>query len=253
MLVRRELFGHSVVLDVGRANPQKFLWLQGERFIRERTLLSRVVRHGMTVIDVGANIGYYALMFRSFVGESGQVICLEPDPTNLHELLTNVSENALEGNITVMPVAAGDQDGVASFQPGLNSHVTPDGTSHVSVTKIDSLTMSKVDFIKIDVEGYEGAVLDGAKKTIEQFRPALFLELHPNLLTRHTHRGIVQYLQRYYSRVSGYQIEPGNLWTRFLQAYGLTDQFTEAGDLDQLVNAYENQRMLLPCWILTEP
>jgi FkbM family methyltransferase len=206
----------------------------------------------MTVVDVGANIGYYALMFRSFLGVNGQVICMEPDPTNLRELVATVSQNALDANITVLPIAASDRDGVSAFQPGLNSYISPDGVSKVAVVKVDSLTIKKIDFIKIDVEGYEGAVLDGAKKTIEQFRPTLFLELHPTLLTRHTHRDIVHQLQQHYRKVSVYQIERENVWQRFLQAYELTEQFTEATDLDELLTGYENNRLVQPCWILSE-
>src|SRR5688572_25994764 len=95
-VVRRRFYGRSLVLDVSRANPQKLLWLQGRRFVQERFLLQRFVRPGMTVVDVGANIGYYTLMFASFVDGHGRVFSIEPDPTNLRELRANVAENKLE-------------------------------------------------------------------------------------------------------------------------------------------------------------
>jgi hypothetical protein len=154
---------------------------------------------------------------------------------------------------TVLPVAAGDHDGVTHFQPGLNSYITPEGSEQVSVTRIDSLGVAKVDFIKIDVEGYEGAVLDGARETIEKTRPVLFLELHPNLLTQHTHREAIDFLRQYYSRIAGYKIERVNLWGRVLQAYGLVEPFTKADDLDELLEAYENKQTFEPCWLLAQP
>src|SRR5262245_45099869 len=66
-VLKRRFFGKTLVLDVARASPQKLLWLQGDRFVRERDLLKRAIRPGMSVVDVGANIGYYALMFSAFM------------------------------------------------------------------------------------------------------------------------------------------------------------------------------------------
>src|ERR1041384_6865770 len=62
-LVKRRYFAKSLVLDVSRSNAQQLLWLQGQRFVQESQLFRRLVEPGMTIVDVGANIGYYALMF----------------------------------------------------------------------------------------------------------------------------------------------------------------------------------------------
>src|SRR5947207_15484253 len=61
-LLERPFFGFRLLLDVARSNAQKLLFLEGERFVRERTLLSGLLKPGMCAVDVGANIGYYALM-----------------------------------------------------------------------------------------------------------------------------------------------------------------------------------------------
>lgn len=252
-VLRRRYFGKSLVLDVSRSSAQRLLWLQGERFVQERSLFSQLVRPGMVFVDVGANIGYYALMFASLLRGEGEILCLEPDPTNLLELKANVAENKLERMISVLPIAAGDEDGTMRFEPGLNAHATPTGTMEVIVKKLDSLAPAKVDFIKIDVEGYEGAVLDGARETIERFRPTIFLELHPRLLTRHTHKGIIQFIKQRYSKVSAYQISRGNLLRRALQNYGLVDQLNEIGDIRQMAEAYEDRRYPDPCWLVGQP
>jgi FkbM family methyltransferase len=251
-VLERRFFGKKLVLDVSRASPQKLLWLQGERFVRERSILQRSIRPGMTVVDVGANIGYYALMCSALVRESGRVVCIEPDPANLNELRTNVVENGLQGMVTILAEAAGDQDGTARFEPGLNSHVVAHGSHHVTVRQIDSLALGKVDFMKIDVEGYEGAVLDGAAETIERFRPTLFVELHPHLLTQHTHCAIVELLQRRYRRVSAYQIERTSIVGRLLEAYGIIEPFSIVEDLPRMVREYEAGSFIEPCWLLAE-
>lgn len=251
-VIRRRFFGKNLVLDVSRANPQKLLWLQGERFVQERSLLKNAIRSGMTVIDVGANIGYYALMFSSFILDNGRIICFEPDPTNLRELRANVAANKLEGLVTIVPSAVGDLDGMIRFEPGLNSHIVADGSREVAITKIDSLALDKLGFMKIDVEGYEGAVLDGACKTIEQFHPTLFVELHPQLLTKHTHREIVQFLQFHYPKVTAYQMEPRNACARAMQSYGLAKQFDLVKDISRMAQEYEAGCYLEPCWLLAQ-
>ena len=163
----------------------------------ETMMIRKLVGSVDVFVDVGANIGFYALMLNSYLNGQGAIICLEPDPTNLIELLANVAANRLEQQISILPMAAGSEDGTVSFEPGLNAHAAENGTMQVAVRKLDSLNLTQVDFIKMDVEGYEGAVLDGARSLIERCRPTLFLELHPQLLTTHSHGEIVQFLQRH--------------------------------------------------------
>jgi FkbM family methyltransferase len=159
----------------------------------------------MMVIDVGANIGYYALLFGALMQNKGRIICLEPDPSNLNELHLNVSNNHLGKLVAIEAVAAGSYDGTARFVPGLNSYASPTGSMTVPIRRIDNLSLSQVDFIKIDVEGYEGAVLEGAIETIGKFHPTVFLELHPHLLTKHTHEEIISTLKNTYGRVMAYR------------------------------------------------
>ena len=163
----RNFYGRKLFMDVSRSSGSQLLWLHGARHIKERFLLEGLLRPGMTVIDVGANIGYYALLFASAVGDKGHIICLEPDPDNLRELQMNVCNNGLEEIIAIKPVAAGDLDGTIKFEAGPNGRVVADGLIAVGVTRLDSLDLTSADLLKVDVEGYEGSVLDGARETIE--------------------------------------------------------------------------------------
>jgi FkbM family methyltransferase len=178
-------------------------------------------------------------MMAAYLKGEGTIICLEPDPTNLIELRANVAGNHLEPSITILPVAAGSADGVISFEPGLNAHAAENGSMQVEVRRLDSLNLPQVNFIKIDVEGFEGSVLDGAQALIERCHPTLFLELHAQLLTAHTHGEIVQFLQRHYTRISVYQAAHGNGWMRILQSYGLVSCLKRLDKLPELVAAYE--------------
>lgn len=249
-LVRRRFYDKVLVLDVARANPQKMLWLQGRHFVKERSLVEPLVQPGAHVVDVGANIGYYTLMFASLAGDSGRVWSIEPDPVNLLELEAAVAESKLDGTVTILPVAAGARDGTAKFEPGLNSHVTPQGRSEVAVRSLDSLQLDRVDFIKIDVEGYEGAVLEGALATFGRCKPTIFMELHPQLLTEHTHADILDLVHRHFSQVKAYHQERGTLAKRILQSYGIGGAATEISDLQSIVEGYRTGRLVEPCWIV---
>src|SRR6185295_11356708 len=83
------------------------------------------------------------------------------------------------------PVAVGEAAGNVRLDPGLNGVVTEHGALEVPVRRLDDLDElldPPVDLLKIDVEGYEGPVLRGAEKLLARARPALFVEIHPELI-----------------------------------------------------------------------
>ena len=179
-VVSRAFFGRTLYVDTKRGNPQRLLYLEGERFIEERSIIRRLVRPGLRAVDVGANIGYYALMLADQIGPGSQVICIEPEPENLVELRRNIEANHLT-NVTVLAAAAGAEDGHAELLRGINGQVVPLGHGEIRVRTLalDSLADGAIGFIKIDVEGYELEVLRGARNLISRHRPNLFIEVHP--------------------------------------------------------------------------
>lgn len=129
------------------------------------------------VLDVGANLGVTVMLFSRF---AGQVHAFEPAPRALHFLRQNVAHLP---NVTVYPVALGAESGTAMFSEEWKldeSHFADEGIE-VEVRTIDQLGI-KPDFIKIDVEGYEHTVLQGAMETL-QHGPLIFFEaLEPSAL-----------------------------------------------------------------------
>lgn len=136
-----------------------------------------VLKKGMGVVDVGANIGYYTLLAARLVGEQGRVWAYEPEVRNYNELSHNIALNGFS-NVEPMRVAVGDVDGVAllnvsRYDSGVHSLlVTRDSKgSRVAVTekRLDTLLKGqRVDLVKVDTEGYDYHVLRGAKKLIAQ-------------------------------------------------------------------------------------
>lgn len=154
----------------------------------KKTLYS-LAREGDVVFDVGANIGETSMRLASVVGEKGAVYAFEPDPSNYSKLLANLSLNSFQ-QLFDIPFALSDEEkeyymsNVSERNPAgkrIRSKGEPDGSSKVKAVTMDSFVqkknIEKVSLIKIDVEGFEMRVLQGAKKVISQHRPTLFIEL----------------------------------------------------------------------------
>jgi FkbM family methyltransferase len=157
-------------------------------------VMQRLAPRGGTVVDAGANWGYFSLLAASAVGDRGTVIALEPDPRHLARLERNVEINGFT-NVSALQVAAGSNDGrvtLAGYDDDADnrgtSRITDTVSAHpfdVSCTTIDRLTASRarVDAVKIDVEGAELDVLTGMRDGLAAGRyAAIVLELHPALL-----------------------------------------------------------------------
>lgn len=148
----------------------------------------RLVRPGDCVIDVGSNWGVHALYLARLVGPSGKVLALEPQPSARRELEWHVKANG-HTNVEILPVAAGATAGQVFFEETSLSaagHVTAVKTNESCVvvdlrtldSVIEAARLSNVRLVKIDVEGFESNVLEGAKQMLEEKRPMLIVDLH---------------------------------------------------------------------------
>lgn len=150
--------------------------------------IRRFCRPGATVVDVGANIGEWALQMADAVGADGRVLAVEPIP----RMADAVAKSALANNMTqvsVVAVALSDAAGQAEFSvecgnTGGSRLGRAEGavdTISVPVQTLDALLegrgIERVDFIKVDVEGFELEVLRGARATLARHRPPMYLEV----------------------------------------------------------------------------
>ncbi len=163
--------GRSLFID-----PNDTLGLSSGIFEPQETALCRdLIKPGSRVLDVGANIGYYTVLFAEWVGPSGHVIAVEPDPANLELLLANTEDFRRNGRVSVQSVALGDQEGKSRLyqsRGNIGMHrlypsvCCQNEWVEVSVRKGDSLGLAPLDFIKIDIEGYEPYALRGLAATL---------------------------------------------------------------------------------------
>ena len=147
---------------------------------------------GSVAIDIGANLGEWTVPLARTVGAAGRVLAAEPAPRSAAALEATLAANALR-HAEVIRCAVSDHDGNAEFAvPIVTSARTDTGTArlgpvgagyerlNVSLRSLDSLVaergLDRVDLIKIDVEGHERQVLDGAETVLRRHRPALVIE-----------------------------------------------------------------------------
>jgi FkbM family methyltransferase len=155
--------------------------------ILERYKLTRFIkrlRPGMTVWDIGANVGLYTLPSAHAVGPTAHVYAFEPLPRNLGYLHQHIALNHL-ANVVIVPAAVGDSRGFLRMAEGNSPsefHVDPLGDIIVPAIVLDDwlaeMGSSPPDLVKIDIEGAENAVLRGGAHTFSKHRPPIYLALH---------------------------------------------------------------------------
>lgn len=174
----------------GRARNVGFLLGTYEPEVQ--TLYTSLIAPGMVVYDVGANVGFLAILAANLTGSEGQVVCFEPLPENAETIAHNASLNAF-ANVLVIRDALAAQEGDSEFLvsddvgwgrlPGSgNDPGELKGSSLVHVTRLDSvveqLSLPLPNVIKIDIEGGEIGMLEGSRKVLARCRPFLLIELH---------------------------------------------------------------------------
>ena len=183
--------------------------------LEEYEALRKVVHPGATVLDVGANVGAYTLLFALWTGPAGRVIAFEPAPASAAALRRQLQLNGLASRVEVVQSAVAGAVGTASFasdgSSGANALATNAATGHlitVETTSLDAFCASRSvhpDVIKIDVEGAELDVLRGARRTLEAPAIEVFVEFHPSVWAE---RGITAEAMRSELASHGFVPEP---------------------------------------------
>lgn len=194
----RRVFDYTLELDARDPGISKTLAMFGKRELEHRAILTSVLRPGMTCWDIGANIGYYAVMEARLVGQTGKVYAVEPAPANVDLLRRNVARNGVAGVVDVIPGAVSNRDGTATFHLSTMSNVhsfhptsfrtgervaSMTGTT-IAVQTFDVPTFLRgrrpVDLVRMDIEGHEVEVFGAIARAVRagQFRGMILFETH---------------------------------------------------------------------------
>ena len=165
-----------------------------------RRIFRTVLFPGGVAVDVGANIGWHTLLMAQLVGRQGRVLAAEANPSICRKLQQNVELNWMR-QVTIVPYALAGCKGTLAFR--MPTEDSPDsGNGHIvandvapgaEITQVEARLLDevvaaagvdRVDLIKIDVEGFEWPVLQGAERTIEKFRPHVVFEFDAAYATR---------------------------------------------------------------------
>ena len=188
------IMGSRMLLDTARSHVEFNLLNWGCHEPLFTHVMLQEIKEGMTIVGIGANIGYYALLESRLVGKTGKVYAIEPAPDNIKWLKENIALNNYS-NIETYQMAVGNKNGTAklylSESPNLHNLLGIEGKSgennnYVDIIDVETVTLDEFlknkrlpDIVRMDVEGYEYNIIKGMKKTLnENKKMMVFMEIH---------------------------------------------------------------------------
>ena len=186
--VRRVRTAHGFLVDCDLADwIGQYVYVTGSYEEPTIALLPALVRNGDSVVDVGANIGFYTLRLAQLVGPAGRVTAFEPMPYALERIHANLQLNGAS-QVTVVACAASDTDAIVELFLGPPEHtsiasIAPrEGARTVTVRcrPLDQALAAggRIALLKIDAEGVEDRVLAGAQRILSDDSPAIIAEIN---------------------------------------------------------------------------
>lgn len=179
----RTIFGHKIFVDTRDMSMAPHILLDGYWEMWVTDIFMNLVKDGMNVIDIGANIGYYSLIFASKIGSTGKLFTFEADPEVFDILHKNMEINGFLGRTELINKAVVDKRGTINFNKCKIHHGSSSIASfssefwdNVEIINVETISLDeyfknknmKIDIIKIDAEGSEPYIFDGMKELIEK-------------------------------------------------------------------------------------
>jgi FkbM family methyltransferase len=153
-------------------------------------LYSRIIKPNSVILDGGANIGFHTVQFANLASK-GKVYAFEPQPLIYNVLSTNILVNGLSHIVSQYRLGLSDKESIETFTSIKNPGVTmgefcinwggrgfteKDGNEEAITTTIDSFNISQLDFVKLDIQGFEYKALMGGINTVKNNMPTIFIE-----------------------------------------------------------------------------
>ena len=184
--VKQKIHDYEMLLYRNDTGISRSLFIVQDREREHRYILDKILKPGMNILDLGANIGYYTIMM-SKKGAS-KIYAIEPDSKNFLLLAKNVQLNELN-NVELEMVAASDNNGTAKFylsnKSNVNTmnpagdHLTGKYVTIETVKTSDYIKGKNIDLIRMDIEGHEVNVLNDLR-TSKELPEYILFEVHPN-------------------------------------------------------------------------
>lgn len=188
-LIVKDIQGSKMHLNLEDFGLSKQLFLNGIREPECTRIMKEQLKKDMTIAEIGANIGYYALMEASIVGKNGKIYAIEPFPPNYELLKKNIDINLYNDRIELFNLAISNKPGKTKLyiKDKHNLCNMLESDSDKSYVEVETKTLDEFikgkklpDIIRMDIEGFEYYVVEGMKKTLEQCEQCkMFIEVHP--------------------------------------------------------------------------
>lgn len=186
-----EVNGHKMFLD---SKDSLCLSIYGIWEAFETELVKKEIKKGDIVLDIGANIGYYTLIFAKLVSEEGKVYAFEPDPNNFALLKKNVEINGYKNVVLVQKAVSNKTGNLRLYlsKDNLADHRIYNSHDERRFVEIEAVRLDdffknyngKIDFIKMDIEGSEGGAIQGMFELLEKNNVKIITEFWPSGLKR---------------------------------------------------------------------
>ena len=191
--VIRKINKYPMILPFYEAGISEHLMIHRKREIPETKTIKEIVKPGMCILDIGANIGYYTILMGKLVGKNGKIDAYEPYPPSVDILTRNVELNNLTDIVEVHNLAVSNENTIQKLHLGRASNVhslinykTDDNNAdyiEVKTKDIKEILVStdrKIDLVRMDIEGHERELFNRLSADIGAFLPArIFFEIHP--------------------------------------------------------------------------
>lgn len=196
--VVKSVLGSPMLLNLNDVGISRELLVKGIHEKESTRQIQKELRPGMTIVEVGANIGYYSIIEAKVIGKTGKIYAFEPSSENIQLLRANLALNSLNDMVTVIPKAVGAVSGnqkfyimskrnMSSFYRRKEDEVIKlVDTVDVPTVTLDEYFSGKVgfDYLRMDVEGYETEIIKGMRNMLTSGHgpQGMFIEVHSQLL-----------------------------------------------------------------------
>jgi FkbM family methyltransferase len=223
-IVTQQVRDHKMQIDLYDRGISRHLFIRGvheenatNAYRAALNELQDKIDKGVTVLDIGANIGYYVLEEASVLGDQATIIAFEPDPSNRELLKKNIELNGYISQVDISSKAVDEDSGERTFCRSTHSNwnrLEQDNESRnvdefverfsVKTTSVDEflegedISSEAVNSIRMDLEGHEIKVLQGMEDVLSANEPlVLFVEFHPNFGERDRYEAAISILDAY--------------------------------------------------------
>lgn len=193
-------FRNTYKIQLNPSSLTLSMWVNKNERIKEENFICSFLKKGDKVFDVGANIGTVSLACAKIVGNTGKVKSFEPNSKIFQYLKKNIEINNYSKIIQAHNFGLGSKNKnykFTEFSDDTSNTPSDNGKSIITIKKLDDFIKEKINFLKIDVEGFEYEVLKGAKNSLKEIE-FVYFECNRDLLDKHnsSEKMICDFLKR---------------------------------------------------------